>query len=74
MTLQDQANKILVEGHADPHPQEYHETVFNRLDSAVSGLTPNTPQYETALRNELGRISNEIATPRTQLNNIVTKK
>lgn len=74
MSLQDQANKVLVEGHVGPHSQEYHETVFNRLETAVSGLTENTPQYERALRDELGRISKEISTPGTQLNKLVTKK
>jgi len=48
--------------------------VFTLLDSAVKGLTPNTPEYQEALRDELGQIPNDIATPGTQLNKLVTKK
>ncbi|CAG9241907.1 Filamentous hemagglutinin [Burkholderia diffusa] len=74
MTLQDQANKVLVDGHVGPHPQEYHDTVFNRLTDAVFGLQPKTPEYANALRNELNAIGKEIQTPGTPLNKMVTKK
>ncbi|CAH0444654.1 hemagglutinin repeat-containing protein [Ralstonia pseudosolanacearum] len=74
MSLQDQANKVLVDGHVGPHPQEYHDTVYRRLNEAVADLPPKTPQYQQALRDELARISNEIKTPGTQLNKLVTKQ
>ncbi|AXV68881.1 filamentous hemagglutinin [Ralstonia solanacearum] len=74
MSLQDQANKVLVDGHVGPHPQEYHDTVYRRLNEAVADLPPKTPQYQQALRDELARISNEIKTPGTLLNKLVTKQ
>ncbi|WP_042567771.1 hemagglutinin repeat-containing protein, partial [Ralstonia solanacearum] len=74
MSLQDQANKVLVDGHVGPHPQEYHDTVYRRLGEAVADLPPKTPQYQQALRDELARISNEIKTPGTLLNKLVTKQ
>ncbi|CAG2149643.1 hemagglutinin repeat-containing protein [Cupriavidus numazuensis] len=74
MSLQDQANKVMVEGHKGPHPQEYHEAVYERLDGAVQGIRRGTPEYENALRSALEKIKIEIATPGTNLNSWVTKK
>lgn len=74
MSLQDQANKVFVDGHKGPHPQEYHEAVYDRLENAVKDLSKNTPGYEQALRSELESIKIEVATPGTDLNNWVTKK
>ncbi|WP_369812444.1 AHH domain-containing protein [Ralstonia pickettii] len=65
---------MLLNDHVGPHPQKYHDTVYRRLDDAVRGLPPNTPQYEQALRGELNRIGNEIKTPGTQLNKLVTRQ
>ncbi|WP_185633641.1 hemagglutinin repeat-containing protein, partial [Burkholderia stagnalis] len=74
MSLQDQANKVLVDNHVGPHPQAYHDAVYNRLTDSVFGLQPKTPEYANALRNELNAIGNEIKTPGTPLNKLVTKK
>lgn len=74
MSLQDEANKVFVEGHKGPHPQEYHETVSRRLGEAVEGIPKNTDAYQNALRSELEKIKIDVATPGTDLNNWVTKK
>ena len=39
MSLDDAANKVAVPGHKGPHPQAYHEEVFERLSTATEGLT-----------------------------------
>jgi hypothetical protein len=55
MDLEHALNKIAVEGHQGPHGF-YNLAVFDRLRSAVSGLTPNTAAYRTALQGELLRL------------------
>ena len=74
MSLQDEANKVFVEGHKGPHPQEYHDAVFKRLEGAVRGIPENTPEYRQALNFALDKVKIEIDTPGTTLNNLVTKK
>ncbi len=74
MSLQDEATKVFVEGHKGPHPQEYHDAVFERLGTATEGIPRNTPEYKSALSTALEQIKVEITTPGTKLNNLVTKK
>ncbi|QIK17165.1 filamentous hemagglutinin N-terminal domain-containing protein [Ralstonia solanacearum] len=74
MSLQDQANKVLVDDHVGPHPEQYHNAVYKRLTDAVQDIPPKTPQYEAALRGELAKIAKDISTPGTDLNKLVTKK
>ncbi|WP_371054249.1 hemagglutinin repeat-containing protein, partial [Ralstonia pseudosolanacearum] len=74
MSLQDQANKVLVDDHVGPHPEQYHNAVYKRLTDAVQDTPPKTPQYEAALRGELAKIAKDISTPGTDLNKLVTKK
>ena len=51
MTLEDAANKIAVPGDRGPHPQAYHEAVFQRLSNATEGLSRSA--YTSALQAEL---------------------
>src|SRR4028119_553399 len=37
MSLNDPANTVRVKGHRGPHPQEYHERIYERLDEATKG-------------------------------------
>jgi hypothetical protein len=39
MTLQDPANKILLEGHKGRHGSGYHEYVLARIRDAIDGPT-----------------------------------
>lgn len=72
MTLQDDLNKVLVAGHRGPHPQSYHDLVYAKLQTATRGLSGD--EYKIALQNELKKIGNEVVTPGTVLNSLVTKK
>nr|WP_076606237.1 AHH domain-containing protein [Cystobacter fuscus] len=36
MSLNDPANKLFVIGHKGPHPEQYHQEVYDRLTDAVS--------------------------------------
>jgi hypothetical protein len=70
MTLNDPANLVQVPGHHGPHPELYHQTVFDRLNQATEGL--NGEEYAQALRDELAAIGNEAQTPGSMINNLLT--
>lgn len=72
LSMQDELNKVWVAGHQGPHPQEYHKRVFDRLDSKTEGMAGAA--YSDAFKDELRAIKNEIGTPGTELNRLVTKK
>jgi len=72
MSLDDPANKVRVRGHVGPHPQEYHEEVFDRLRDAMKG-SRSMQQCREALTAELRRLAKEITTEGTHLNKLVTR-
>lgn len=72
MTLDDPANIVHVKGHKGPHPQEYHEEIFRRLSSSVRDCR-TMEQCRKALTAELGQLGQEIATPGSDLNKLVTR-
>lgn len=69
--MQDQLNKVWVEGYRGPHLQEYHEVVFERLNALRA---PPAMEYQKAFKNELDKIGKEIQTSGTYLNKLLTKK
>jgi RHS repeat-associated protein len=70
MTLEDVANKVAVPGHVGPHPEAYHQAVFDRLTTATRGLSGNA--YGAAFRAELGAIKSEAATVGSHLNKLLS--
>ncbi|HEX8439603.1 AHH domain-containing protein [Archangium sp.] len=72
MSLNDPANIVRIKGHKGPHPQDYHEEVFERLFDATKRCR-RMDQCREALMTELGRIAREISTPGTKLNKLVTR-
>jgi RHS repeat-associated protein len=72
--LNDAINKIAIPGHKGPHPQEYHEYVYDQLISATSGLKANSSGYTKAVSDTLGRISVEATTAGSQINKWLTKQ
>ena len=71
MTLDDVANRVRVPGHRGPHPQAYHQEVFQRLKRATEGLSGDA--YSRAFREQLAKIRAEAATPGSRLNQLITK-
>jgi hypothetical protein len=69
MTLEDAANRVRIPGHRGPHPQAYHEEVYNRLSKATVGLSGEA--YAAAFRVELAKIRTEAATVGTRLNQLL---
>jgi hypothetical protein len=71
MTLEDAANKVPIPGHQGPHPELYHQAIFDRLTSATVGLRGDA--YTSALLNELKSMAAEAVMPGTLLNDLLTK-
>ncbi|MCY1376746.1 hypothetical protein D9M69_642600 [compost metagenome] len=71
LTMQDELNKVWVAGHQGPHPQEYHALVYQRLKNLES-LPADA--YQQAFKEELTKIGQEIQTPGTRMNKLVTKQ
>lgn len=72
VSLQDQANKINLFGHFGPHPEEYHTEIFRRLRDAL-GRCATQAECRTRLLQELKKIGEEVCTPGSRLNQLVTK-
>ncbi|WP_164014836.1 AHH domain-containing protein [Pyxidicoccus trucidator] len=72
MSLDDAANRVHVPGHKGPHPREYHEEVFNRLDR-VTARCRTLEHCRKALTAELMRLAREISSQGSRLNELVTR-
>jgi hypothetical protein len=73
MTLDDPANKMPLSGHYGPHPRRYHELVLRALDDATASCR-SVMECRAALTDELRRLARQIATPGTEVNQLVTRQ
>ncbi|WP_163999181.1 AHH domain-containing protein [Pyxidicoccus caerfyrddinensis] len=71
MELKDPENVVPVEGHLGPHPQRYHELVFEELDAATAHCR-RVRECRAFLEAALKRLAREVTTPGTELNLLVT--
>jgi len=58
MSLEDEANKVFLEGHAGRHSDKYHRHVKERLEEATEGLSGDA--YKEALQQELKTLKAEL--------------
>jgi hypothetical protein len=73
MTLDDPANKMPLPGHYGPHPERYHQLVYKELlDGTVN--CRSVVECREGLTRALKALAKEIATPRTELNQLVTRQ
>ncbi len=72
MSMQDPANKMPLPGHYGPHPQQYHEIVFKILDDATATCR-SVAECQAKLKWALSELGKQIATPGTELNQLVTR-
>jgi hypothetical protein len=70
MTLEAAANKVRIPGHFGPHPEAYHQAIYDRLTAATNGLSGQA--YKDALLKELDKLAKEAATYGTELNKLLT--
>jgi hypothetical protein len=72
MSLNDPANRVPVKAHKGPHPREYHEEVYRRLDEATTHCR-SIIQCRESLTQELHRLAEVISTEGTRLNKLITR-
>lgn len=68
----DPENLVEVEGHQGPHPEAYHQEVFDSLKEATRKLVPGTVAYRQAVAQALRALEEEIRQPGSPLNLLVT--
>ncbi|NTX37561.1 AHH domain-containing protein [Myxococcus sp. CA033] len=73
MSLDDSENIVRVRGHKGPHPEAYHRIVLRRLDAALVDCR-TMQQCREVLTVELRRLGQEVATPGSDLNKLVTRE
>ena len=72
MELKDPENVVPVPGHKGPHPQEYHQRVYQRLEAATRNCR-GISECRSALTEELRVLAEEASTPGTLLNRLLTE-
>jgi hypothetical protein len=71
MSMNDADNIVQVLDHQGPHPEAYHQEVYNRLVAATRGLDGDA--YVAAFRGALQSMGSELSTPGTPLNLLLTQ-
>jgi A nuclease family of the HNH/ENDO VII superfamily with conserved AHH len=73
MSMADPANQMPLPGHYGPHPEQYHRIVLKELDEATATCRSVVDCRERLTR-ALKALAQEIATPGTELNQLVTRQ
>ncbi|HEX5752682.1 MAG TPA: AHH domain-containing protein [Archangium sp.] len=72
MSLDAAENLVYLKGHKGPHPEAYHEAVFEKLNSELRDCGP-VPRCKAKLLQALGKLAEDICTPGSRLHRLVTK-
>lgn len=70
LTLKDAINKVVVRGHFGPHPEAYHEAIYDRLYEAMRGRSGEA--LVNAFKSEMQAIGKEATTIGSPLNKLLT--
>jgi hypothetical protein len=73
MSMDDPANKVPLPGHYGPHPERYHELIHDAVNSATKACR-SVVECRARLTGALKALAKQIATPGTELNQLVTKQ
>ena len=73
MSLDDPANIVYLRDHKGPHPEAYHNEVFERLKGALGTCRPQA-ECRARLMEELDKIAGEVCMPGSKLNKLATRK
>jgi hypothetical protein len=73
MSMEDPANKMPLPGHYGPHPERYHQIVHKELDAATATCR-SVVDCRARLTRALKALAKDIATPGTELNQLVTQQ
>nr|WP_224366699.1 AHH domain-containing protein [Hyalangium versicolor] len=71
MRLKDHQNEVPILGHKGPHPQRYHQIIFESLQRALGGCS-TIAECRARLLPALDDLAKQISTPGTELNRLVT--
>lgn len=72
MSLDAKENLVYLKGHKGPHPEEYHSTIYRRLEAALAKCQ-SLEHCQRSLKDELRKLAAEICTPGTRLHRLVTR-
>ncbi|KFE68572.1 AHH domain-containing protein [Hyalangium minutum] len=72
MSMDDPANKMPLPGHYGPHPERYHQIVYDELFTATSTCRSILDCRERLTR-ALRVLAKDISTPGTELNQLLTR-
>lgn len=73
MSLNAAENLVYLQGHKGPHPEAYHQEIYERLKAAL-GRCSSIEQCRHNLIRELRAIAEEICTPGTLLHRLATRQ
>lgn len=73
MSLSDSANRLFVIGHKGPHPEQYHQEVYDRLNNAIK-LCMGPDECRRKLTDALDEIAGDICRSGSRLNKLISKK
>ncbi|MFY0580654.1 AHH domain-containing protein [Cystobacter fuscus] len=73
MSLDEPANIVHLVGHQGPHPEEYHQEIYSRLNDAVSTCQTRT-ECKCKLVEALDEIAGDSCKPGSRLNKLLTKQ
>jgi hypothetical protein len=71
MSLKDPLNLLYMQDHASPHPEVYHQEIYDLLQATLEGCGDRETCGEV-LRMALRRLASELCTPDTPLSSLVT--
>ncbi|MFP2927129.1 AHH domain-containing protein, partial [Pyxidicoccus sp. 3LG] len=69
----DPANLIRIRGHVGPHPEAYHQEVYERVRDATSRCTTEVSCREKLTR-ELRNLAKKLSTPGSRLRRLLTEE
>ncbi|ATB42825.1 hypothetical protein CYFUS_008304 [Cystobacter fuscus] len=73
MSLDEPANIVHLVGHQGPHPEEYHQEIYSRLNDAISTCQTRT-ECKRKLVEALDEIAGDICKHGSRLNKLLTKQ
>jgi hypothetical protein len=73
MSLDAEENLVYLQGHQGPHPEAYHEEVFDRLLDATDGCR-TLAECRGKLVEALDKIASDVCTLGSSLHKLLTKK
>jgi hypothetical protein len=73
MSLEDPANIVYLRDHKGPHPEAYHNEIFERLERALGTCKPQA-ECRAKLVRALDTLAGEVCTPGSTLHRLATRK